>query len=65
MTRKVDYDHLMALFDVWRNLAPSLERLCMQSMRVLLGNGYTVGAMRIYSAWVELIKGKYRLRPLE
>jgi len=41
------------LFDIWQQLEPASERLCMQRMNALLDLGDTDAAMRVYHAWVQ------------
>ncbi|MBN4076705.1 bacterial transcriptional activator domain-containing protein [Mariprofundus ferrooxydans] len=57
------YDQMMMLFEIWQNIDSSSERLCMQRMRVLLDDGYTVDAKRVYYAWVQQIKAEYGFNP--
>ncbi len=57
------YHQMIMLFDIWLQLDPSSERLCMQRMRVLLEEGYSVDARRVYFDWVQLIRDQYGLNP--
>jgi len=57
------YHQMSALFDIWLQIDPASERLCIQRMQALLDESCTVEALRVYYDWVQLIKEQYGLNP--
>ncbi|MBL4775454.1 MAG: hypothetical protein JKY87_05310 [Mariprofundus sp.] len=54
---------VMPLLDKGVKIDPYSEKICMQSMRALLNEGYTVDAMRLFHTWAKLIKGDLGINP--
>jgi len=55
--------NVMPLLDRGMTLDPYSEKVCMQTMHALLNEGFTVDAIRVYRAWVKLIKHELNMIP--